>query len=78
MITVPASEAETQLQALPDRLTAGEDVVITRQGRPIARLTQAATDRTAADDVVAQLKALRKGATLGDLRWDTLRDEGRR
>ena len=38
MISVSISEARTQFSRLLDRVSAGEDVVITRAGKPIARL----------------------------------------
>lgn len=36
---VSLSEAETQLDALIDRVTAGDTVTITRRGRAVVRLT---------------------------------------
>ena len=38
MITVGAFEAKTKLSELLDRVERGEEVVITRHGKPIARL----------------------------------------
>lgn len=35
MLTVGAFEAKTHLSALLDRVAAGEEVVITRRGRPL-------------------------------------------
>ncbi|HEY8873837.1 MAG TPA: type II toxin-antitoxin system prevent-host-death family antitoxin [Stellaceae bacterium] len=79
MITVGAFEAKTHLSALLERVAGGEEVVITKHGKPIARLVGAtAMDRAKVDDVVEQLKRLRKGTTLGGLSWKELRDEGRR
>ena len=78
MITVGAFEAKTHLSSLLDRVAAGEEVVITKHGRPIARLTKAeVADKTLVDDAIAKLKSLRKGATLGG-DWRELRDDGRR
>jgi len=79
MITVGAFEAKTHLSALLDRVAGGEEVVITKHGKPIARLVSAVhTDRTRIDEACDRLKALRKGTTLGGLSWKELRDEGRR
>jgi prevent-host-death family protein len=79
MITVGAFAAKTHLSALLDRVAAGEEVVITKHGRPIAKLVSAAAvDRERVDDAVAQLRRLRKGTTLGGLSWKELRDEGRK
>jgi prevent-host-death family protein len=78
MITVGAFEAKTHLSALLDRVEAGEEVVITKHGRPVARLVGArAIDRTRVNAAFEKLKAMRKGTTLGGLSWKTLRDEGR-
>lgn len=79
MISVGAFEAKTHLSALLDRVAAGEEVVITKHGRPVARLVGAQrTDKARVDDAFAKLKTLRKGTTLGGLSWKDLRDEGRK
>ena len=43
MRTVSAQEAENQLSALLDAVEAGEEVVIAREGRAVARLVTAKT-----------------------------------
>lgn len=79
MITVGAFEAKTHLSSLLDRVAAGEEVVITKHGRPVARLIGAHHgDRERANAAFAKLKQLRKGTTLGGLSWKALRDTGRR
>jgi prevent-host-death family protein len=79
MITVGAFEAKTHLSALLERVARGEEVVITKHGKPIARLVSAtAVDQARVDEAVAQLRRLRKGTTLGGLSWKELRDEGRK
>ncbi len=79
MITVGAFEAKTRLSALLDRVAAGEEVVITKHGRPVARLIGAEQiDRERAADAFAKLRKLRKDASLGGLSWKALRDEGRK
>lgn len=79
MITVGAFEAKTHLSTLLDRVAKGEDVLITKHGKPIARLVPAQTvDRATVDEAIAKLKALRQGVTLGDVSWRDLRDAGRR
>jgi prevent-host-death family protein len=72
-------DAKARLSALIDRAAAGEEIVITRHGRPVAKLVRATagsreTSRTAAQRL---LKA-RAGVTLDGLPWKALRDEGRR
>jgi len=79
MITVGAFEAKTHLSSLLDRVAGGEEVVITKHGKPVARLVSAAhIDRERVDDAYEKLKLLRKGTTLGGLSWHELRDAGRR
>lgn len=79
MITVGAFEAKTHLSSLLDKVAAGEEVVITKHGKAVARLVGAqALDRSRAQEAFEQLKTLRKTTTLGDLSWKALRDEGRR
>ncbi|HHZ09273.1 MAG TPA: type II toxin-antitoxin system prevent-host-death family antitoxin [Rhizobiales bacterium] len=43
MVTFSLAEAKTHLSNILDRVEAGETVVITRRGRPVARVT--ATER---------------------------------
>ncbi len=79
MITVGAFEAKTHLSSLLERVARGEDVLITKHGKAIARLVPAhALDRSSIDESIAKLKALRRGVTLDGLSWKELRDEGRR
>jgi prevent-host-death family protein len=79
MAEVGAFEAKTQLSHLLDQVERGETIVITRDGKPVARLvpvTGSSThDRRRA---IAQLKELRKGQTLGGLSIRELIDDGRR
>jgi prevent-host-death family protein len=78
-MVVGAFEAKTHLSALLDRVAQGEEVVITKHGRPVARLVPAAAaERESVDAIIARIKALRVGQTLGGLSWKDLRDEGRR
>ncbi|CAN5169066.1 type II toxin-antitoxin system prevent-host-death family antitoxin [soil metagenome] len=78
MITVGAFEAKTHLSSLLDKVAAGEEVLITKHGKAVARLVGAGdTARQDADAVIGRLKALRAGTRLG-VDWQALRDEGRR
>jgi prevent-host-death family protein len=78
-ITVGAFEAKTHLSSLLDRVAAGEEVVITKHGKPVARLVSAVClDRARVSDAFEKLKLLRKRTTLGGLSWRELRDAGRR
>jgi len=79
MITIGAFEAKTHLSALLDRVAEGEEVLITKHGKPVARLVSAArVDRERVSDAFEKLKLLRKRTTLGGLSWQALRDVGRR
>ncbi len=78
MITVGTFEAKTHLSTLLDRVATGEEVIITKHGKPVARLVGARhIDRARVNEAFEKLKTLRKGTTLGGLSWKALRDEGR-
>lgn len=78
MITVTDTEAAVRLPDLLDQVAAGEEVLITRGGRPFATIAaptvKTSHDMTAVIDAIVEA---RKGVTLG-MDWKTLRDEGRR
>ena len=79
MDTVGAFDAKTNFSALLERVERGEQIVITRRGKPVARLMPIATARKGkVSDAMAKLRKLRKGATLGGLSWKELRGAGRK
>lgn len=79
MATVGAFEAKTHFSALLERASQGEEIVITRHGRPVARLVPAIVeDAACVERAIEELKKRRKGVSLGGLSWSDLRDEGRR
>lgn len=79
MITVGAFEAKTHLSSLLERVAQGEEIIITRHGKPLARLVPVnVADRSRIDSAIAKLKVLQKNCTLDGISWQTLRDEGRR
>jgi prevent-host-death family protein len=79
MATVGAFEAKTHLSALLERVSRGEEITITRNGKPLARLVPVnVIDRARIDQTIAKLKSLRTGCTLDGIDWQSLRDEGRR
>ena len=57
--TVSIYEAKTRLSHLVDRALRGDQVVITRHGRPVARLVPAARPRAARPRAPRRLGALR-------------------
>lgn len=80
MREVGAFEAKTHLSELLAAAEAGESVLITRRGAPVARLVPAGRDRGA---VLNRLAALRsrlaaRGVRLGADEILSARDEGRR
>ena len=78
-ITVGAFEARMRLSALLDRVAAGEDVVISRHGTPVARLIRAvANDRARVQQAIDELRRLRRTTRLDGLNWREQRDTGRR
>jgi prevent-host-death family protein len=78
MITVGAFEAKTHFSALLERVARGEEVLITRHGKPIARLVpEQVIDRERVGAAIARLKELAKGRHLDGLSVRELRDEGR-
>jgi prevent-host-death family protein len=79
MITVGAFEAKTHMSFLLERVAQGEEIVITRHGKPLAQLIPVdVADRSRIDLAISKLKTLRKGRNLGGSSWQELRDEGRR
>ena len=57
MVPVTVAEAKAQRSSLLDAVEAGEAVVITRRGKPIAELVP----RCSVRDLLPQLAALREG-----------------
>jgi prevent-host-death family protein len=61
MRQIQASEAKTHLPQLLDEVERGETVIITRHGRPIARLVPESERRQAEiDQAIEDIKALQK------------------
>ena len=58
---VQASEAKTHLSQLLDEVERGETIIITRHGRPIARIVPEASQRQQEiDQAMADIEELRK------------------
>ena len=80
MRKVSTSEAKTHLSALLDDVARGETIIITKRGRPVARLTPPEEpDRETAIAAVTTLRDLRRRvgwATTEDILQ--IREEGRR
>jgi len=80
MTEIAEFEVSDLFDDLLDRVERGGELVITRHGKPVARLTPLAEnfDRAAAIEAVARLRESRKGVTLGGISIRELIDEGRR
>jgi prevent-host-death family protein len=78
MQTVGAFEAKTHFSALLNKVEKGEQIVITKHGRIVARLIPAtASSHLRIKQAISELKALSQMHHLA-LDWKKLRDEGRR
>lgn len=75
--TVGAFEAKTHLSALLERVERGEEIVITRHGRPVARLMPIARSSADAQVAVERLLQIGQDQALGR-DWQALRAEARR
>jgi len=82
MLQIGAFEAKNKLGSLLDMVEVGEEIIITRHGRPVARLVpnSGAVDRTQARAAAARIRARATTQATGGFDWETLkrdRDEGR-
>ena len=80
MYEVGAFEAKNKLGTLLDWVEAGEEVLITRRGKAVARLVPAepSFDRAKARRAADGLLEARRGITLGGLKIKDLVGQGRR
>jgi prevent-host-death family protein len=82
MLEVGAFEAKNTLGSLLDRVEAGEEVRITRHGKPIARLIPDDKNarREASMAAMERIRALARTQKIGPFNWEEIkkdRDEGR-
>lgn len=78
MESVGAYEAKTHLPRLLEAVAAGESVVITKHGVPVAKLIPAHRQGPRPGEVIRSLRQARSGVTLGGLSLADLISEGRR
>ena len=84
MQAVGAFDAKNKFGTLLDWVEAGKDVVISRRGRPVARLVSYAAApnpdqaQQALVRISARAKALGPAAAFDWDEWKAMRDEGRR
>jgi prevent-host-death family protein len=79
---VGAFEAKNTLGALLDRVEQGEEVVITRHGKPVARLSPCTTavDREGANAALDRIRHRARTQISTSIPWETLKadkDAGR-
>lgn len=74
-MSVGVFEAKTTLSALLERVGAGEEIVITRRGVPVARLVPPAADHL--DGALAALAGVRSRSKAGPETLRQLIEEGR-
>jgi prevent-host-death family protein len=83
MQQIGAFEAKNTLGSLLDRVEHGEEILITRHGKPVAKLVAASeqTNRAAVDAAMQRMRNRARKLQLGAFDWDEFkadRDAGRR
>lgn len=79
METIGSFEAKTHWSALLDKVALGQEIVITKRGKPVARLIPEIEDSgDKINGAIEKIKSLRKGVSLGGADWKALRDTGRK
>ena len=78
MKQVGVYEAKTQLPRLLDAVEQGEAIMITRHGKPVARLVPIEPPRRDVSEVIEEILEARKGRTLGGITVRELINEGRK
>ena len=80
MKEVGAFEAKNKLGQLLDMAERGEEVVITRHGKEVARLVppKTAVNRSDARDAAQRIREMSQGVKLAGIRIKDLINEGRR
>lgn len=79
MQTIGAFAAKTHLSELLEQVEQGKQIIITKHGRPVAKLVPATKiDSLHIKKTINELKTFNKENHLGKLDWKKLRDEGKR
>ncbi len=78
MSTVGSFEAGAHLPELLERVSRGERITITRDGRPVAVLVPPADEKADVKATVEKLLEFGKGRSLGGLSIREMVEEGRR
>jgi prevent-host-death family protein len=79
MQTIQASEAKTKFLSILDEVERGESIIVTRHGKPIARIVpKAEVNRERIERAMASMRELRKRTKPVSLEEIfSMRDEGR-
>lgn len=79
MKEIGAFEAKNKFGSLLDWVESGEEILITRHGKAVARMISAepVLDHTKVRQAAANIAARREGITLGELNIKDLINEGR-
>jgi prevent-host-death family protein len=74
---IGAFEAKNTLGALLDRVQLGEEIVITRHGKPVARLipNSGGIDRGQAKAAAARIRARAAELKAGPFAWNALKED---
>lgn len=78
MKQVGVYEAKTNLPRLLEQVEQGETFVITRHGKPVAKLIASGPAKTDVADTIAAIREFRKGRRLDGLSIKELINEGRK
>jgi prevent-host-death family protein len=79
MEVIGSFEAKTHFSALLMRVEKGEEITISRRGKPVARLIpEPQVSELTPAELVAMIKKSRKKNRLDGISWQALRDEGRK
>jgi prevent-host-death family protein len=78
MKELTAVEAKVKFGAVLDAVERGEEIVVTRNGKVVARIVPANDPGMSQAEAVERLKSFADGITLGGLDLRAMRDEGRR
>ncbi|MEQ1617624.1 MAG: type II toxin-antitoxin system prevent-host-death family antitoxin [Terricaulis sp.] len=77
MKELTAVDAKVRFGAVLDAVERGEEIVVTRNGKRVARIVPANEPGMSREEAVERLATFAKGRKLG-MDWRTLRDEGRK
>jgi len=79
MDQIGSFDAKNRLSSLLERAERGEEIVITRRGRPVAKLMPsndaASHDRAAAHAAAARLRARAREMKLGPFNWEEVKKD---